>query len=525
MRLGRAMTGKKKNLGAALVFVVTLTIYGLTMPPGLTWAHDGADGGDLAVAVANLGVPHPPGYPTYVLLGRLFATVLPVRDIAFRLNLFSAVAAATASLLAYLLLVSLLSSHEGGAEGSPRTILISTCAALLFAFSPTFWSQAVITEVYALNALMVALILLLSSLARRGPSHAERVLPWLGLTFGLGLGNHSTLILMAPSVIILLWPRNHALRPSPGTIARAILAFLAGLCVYAYLPLSALRAPTPNWGNAATPRGFLWMISASAYRHYVFGLPLNYVPNRLSAWAAGMLTQFGIWGVLLGLTGLWRIAESDRVRALAEGLVFVLVTAYAIGYNTTDSYVYLIPAYLIFALWIGHGLSFTLTTIRHHVRQYSKLAAPALALIALLPAIPLLVNYSSVDLSSDVRAARYGADIMQHVPPGAAVISATDAHTFGLWYAQEISRPRPDVLVLDQDLLQYPWYIDTLRKQRPHLSLTADVHDQCALLDALLDWGEEESPVYLTDPNAIRCPGYDLIAEGSLYRVRTVAPR
>jgi hypothetical protein len=73
-----------------------LLVYLLTLAPTLTWAHDGADGGDLVVAVLTGGVPHPPGYPTYLLLGSLFAR-LQVGGPAFRLNLMSAVSAAAAA--------------------------------------------------------------------------------------------------------------------------------------------------------------------------------------------------------------------------------------------------------------------------------------------------------------------------------------------------------------------------------------------------------------------------------------------
>ena len=76
---------------------VPLLVYLLTLAPTITWAHDGADGGDLITAAYTLGVPHPPGYPVYCLLGHLFAH-LPLRDVAWRLNLMSAVGAGLAAL-------------------------------------------------------------------------------------------------------------------------------------------------------------------------------------------------------------------------------------------------------------------------------------------------------------------------------------------------------------------------------------------------------------------------------------------
>ncbi|MCA1563679.1 MAG: DUF2723 domain-containing protein, partial [Acidobacteria bacterium] len=106
-----------------------------------------------------LGTPHPPGYPLYVLLSHLFVK-LPLGTIAYRANLFSAVMAAIACALAYLI---------GRQIGSAR--LPALCAALALAAGASFWRNAVFAEVYSLAAVMVALTttLLLSWGGRGGP--------------------------------------------------------------------------------------------------------------------------------------------------------------------------------------------------------------------------------------------------------------------------------------------------------------------------------------------------------------------
>ncbi len=267
----------------------------------------------------------------------------------------------------------------------------------------------------------------------------------------------------------------------------------------------------------------LWMVSGSAYRHYLFGLPLGYVPARLSAWASGLLTQYGVWGVVLGLTGLWQLAESEGDRAVAEGVLFFLYSIYAIGYNTVDSYVYLIPAYLIFALWIGRGVAYLLTLALEQGERWKSLPVIALSVTLLLPLIPLGLNYASLDLSEDVEAARYGTGAIRQVPPGSIVISATDTHTFSLWYAQEVSDPRNDIVILDRNLLQYPWYVENLRSRYPHLILRQDTSDSSLLMEGLIDDWCEEGPVFLTDPNERERAEYQLVVEGELYRVLSVA--
>ncbi|MBL6983191.1 MAG: DUF2723 domain-containing protein [Anaerolineales bacterium] len=82
-----------------IILLITLGIvYSLTLAPDLTWANRGADGGDLITAAATGGVAHPPGYPTYLTLARLFQ-MLPVGTVAFRTNILSMVCGLLAALV------------------------------------------------------------------------------------------------------------------------------------------------------------------------------------------------------------------------------------------------------------------------------------------------------------------------------------------------------------------------------------------------------------------------------------------
>ena len=163
------------------LFLFPFFIYLDTMAPSITWQHDGADGGDLIAAAYTFGIPHPTGYPLYVLLARLF-TFLPWGDIAYRVNLMSTFFAAATIPFVYLassiLLAPTMEMEKDPVSGTAEKPVLSTVerwsdriaalaaavtAALAFAFSPVFWSQAVIAEVYTLNAFFVALMVYLLS--------------------------------------------------------------------------------------------------------------------------------------------------------------------------------------------------------------------------------------------------------------------------------------------------------------------------------------------------------------------------
>ncbi|MBE2198196.1 MAG: DUF2723 domain-containing protein, partial [Anaerolinea sp.] len=89
---------RETTITATISGSIALGVYLLTLAPDLTWSHWSSDGGELITAAVTLGIPHPPGYPTYVLLGKLIS-LLPIRPIALTFNLFSALCTATAAAL------------------------------------------------------------------------------------------------------------------------------------------------------------------------------------------------------------------------------------------------------------------------------------------------------------------------------------------------------------------------------------------------------------------------------------------
>ena len=109
------------------------------------------DSGEFQLAAPLLGLAHPTGYPLYLLVGKLWTLVAPIGDMAYRMNLLSAVFSALAVAMLFLL------GRRVGLEQTP-----SALGALTLAFSHTFWSQAVRAEVYALNSLLMVLLVLLA---------------------------------------------------------------------------------------------------------------------------------------------------------------------------------------------------------------------------------------------------------------------------------------------------------------------------------------------------------------------------
>ncbi len=369
---------------ASACFAAALAGYTATLAPTVTLE----DSGELIVAADYLGVPHPPGYPLWTLLAwlcsRVFAFVTfhghpnPAWGVAF-LSALSAAAACG--------LVALLVRRSGAlwlhkinpAAPAGLTAAAGVAAGLLLAFSPVLWSQAVIAEVYALNALFVALILWLAFEWLRAPTN--RLLYWTAFLFGGGLANHQTLVFIAPGLLLAvaardrrlfrdlalagailagaygLWLKTGATELAAGALALLSLAGAmpllhrlggrwvmsewrriawvtllasAGLAIYIYLPMASRRDPPMNWGYPQTWEAFKAVLFRAQYEP-VSAASVLADPGRLVAqlreFVYGPASVFSIPGqftLALALLGLLPLAAGWRAGALARRWLAVL---------------------------------------------------------------------------------------------------------------------------------------------------------------------------------------------------------
>lgn len=456
-----------KSLPPIILVISLLGIYLKTLARGLSWANNGSDGGDLIAAAATGGVAHPTGYPLYLILARGFQ-LLPIGSLAFRTNLLSAVAAALAAALIYFVVSDYLSSIDE--EKSPRW-LTGLISAYAFGLSPLVWSQAVITEVYALNAFFIALILFLVSttaIQKTGLNNRDRM---LGLTFGLAVGNHVTIILVFP-IILLSRISVHAVTGKwqfdARSLCRRIAWILVGLLVYFTLPLRAFSKPPINWGNPLTFDGFKWLVTGELYQDQIFALTPAFVLERVQAIAGLLIEQFGILGLVFGLIGIIVFYKRSQLHWQTIWIFFAY-SVLALGYATFDSFIYLIPAILCFSIWIGLGVSGMMGFVAQKSPRIGSLLSIIFALYLFLLAGS---HWSQVDASRDTRAEKFGREVLAQSPEQAIVFAKGDKAIFTLWYFHFALHQRPDLVVIAPDLLHFDWYRESLRLIYPQLVVT-----------------------------------------------------
>jgi hypothetical protein len=467
--------------GLGLAFLI---LYLTTLCPTVFWY----DSAEYATAAAVLGIPHPPGYPLYTLIGHVF-TWLPLEP-AVAVNLMSAVFAALAVGLSYGLLRELGAGRLGAAVG----------AATLGA-TRLFWSNAVIAEVYTPNA--AALIAVTWLVVRGRNQRRDRLIIGGAVLAGLSLGLHLSIATCGIGLAVLVAgarcdtlaevASKHMLAARAKLAAWCAAAAFAGSLIFLYLPLRARMDPPLNFGDPSTWKQLKWHITGGNYKNW-FGVD---TAERAADLAQLFYDQLLLAGLALAAIGAVSIGRRSGVVAVALLAMVLGNVTYFFDYRVHDFEVFFIPTLVVLCWLVGLGADEIVSQLR---ARRPALAPVLAAILALLPAGLIPANYSAVDLSDFDAAERYAETLVETLPEGAVIINFTtppewkvDA-VFGFYY-QLVLRKRLDVRVT---------------KQAPHPRV---------IVDLLRDG----TPVYLYHPvdSALRL--FEVVPEGPLFRI--VAPR
>ncbi|MBD3232871.1 MAG: DUF2723 domain-containing protein [candidate division Zixibacteria bacterium] len=204
----RALPRDKVNLFiSGIVFLISFWTYLSTMAPTLSFW----DCGEFIACAKILGIPHPPGTPLFILLGRVFILIPIFADLAARINFISVLSSAITVWLAYLIIVRVVKTwvtREEAESWTNRIIAYSGGAtgALFLNFSSTFWFNAVEAEVYGITMMIMLLVtyLVLIWLEKRHEPGSDRYLILISYLIFLSLGIHMTTFLIFPIIFLLI---------------------------------------------------------------------------------------------------------------------------------------------------------------------------------------------------------------------------------------------------------------------------------------------------------------------------------
>ncbi|MCE1254158.1 MAG: DUF2723 domain-containing protein [Anaerolineae bacterium] len=434
-----------------LSIIIPIGVYAGILPTRYSIANNGLDGGDLLAALLTGGVAHPSGYPTYLVTAQIFQ-FLPWASPFFKGALFSFSAAIITLLLTTLLSLKINAPKNGA-------IAAGFVSAFCLGGSSLFMSQAVIVEVYTFQSCFVMVFLFWFWLSTQ-PGQAERSKIWLmcilSIICGLSLGNHATGLLLLPLFLggLYLQIRNQWRLTYPLLF---MVLFIAGLSIYLVIPWRASFYPAVNWGNAQSWKNFLWLVGGELYQGLLFNSTPLQLWERLKALSGIILANFGIIGLLFGIFGAF---QSDLSKKINWALLYVFITSvlFSAFYASYDSTVYLLPALIVFSIWIGNFI------LKNWDGVWRKVAWGRLVFFFLLLTGAFLYYQTrqSIDPRREHAAADFAESYLSSVPQGAILLTGADADTFPLWYYHYGLGWRPDVKIITLGLVQYDWYRDNL---------------------------------------------------------------
>ncbi|MDW8351189.1 MAG: DUF2723 domain-containing protein [Anaerolineae bacterium] len=439
MRRGRGLV-----IHAAL-FLAAVALYASTLNGDV----QPADSGEFQIAAITLGIPHPPGYPLFSMLGWLFAQV-PIGSPYARVSFLSVVASATTLVLVSLTVQQALAAWPSVAQSAVHTVA-GLAAALALGISTTFWAQATTTNIRSLTALFTALMLYAS--ARAYATGRASTLTLFAGAFGLGVGHHLSLILVGGVLggyaLYAAWRSDG--RGLRRAAAPALGILVATQLVWLYLPIRDAAGARFAPGNLTNIDGLLFHIFARGFAGdmLAFAAP-EFLFDRLALLPTLLGFQFSapilISTAIATPPLMWRRRGLGAVWLLAcAGHLLITLT-----YRAPQTVEYAMPCWVILCVVLGAGLG-ALADMLARMTSRSTILRPA----AFMP--PLVVvafaGYDGVQrwpsflyLSRD-RSTRAAAEaVLRSAQPGSVILSQWHQAT-PLWALQDVEGMRRDVQV------------------------------------------------------------------------------
>ncbi len=453
---------------APLVFAIAFAAYAIGAAPIASWL----DSSEIVAASAALGIAHAPGHPVALLVGRA-AALLPFGDVAFRVNLASAAAAAGAAMIVACVARNVM-RRVAPALPAGLHALLGVGAGLGFALCRAMWDQATRAEVYALEALLTVGVLA-CALAYDERGNRRQLL--LGaLLVGLALANHHFVtLLVALPVAAVVCARGVGRR----TIACATLLVVVGLAAYLYLPVRALAEPEASWGDPRTAARFGWTISARAFQKSLDAPADETLAAEAGEVASALADDATPAVAAIALVGAWLLArrrETRWVAALLGGIILCVAAGPALlGFDAQnpDAHGYLLPALASLFVLAAAGVAALAAApaalgARATVQRAGFVAAAAAMLTA---AVVLPVTQAcAASRRSEYAADRWAHELLAPLPPGALLVSTYFETTFQLAALRVVEQARPDIALVDRGTLGHPGFAEASQRRHPELA-------------------------------------------------------
>ncbi len=553
--------------GVFLLYLVTLS------PTTAMW-----DTSEYIAAAYTLGLPHPPGNPLFVLLGRVMSLLPIAPSVAMRINIFAAACSAVAAAMWFLITERVLVSWFAERW---RRILGASIATLIGATAFTVWNQSVVNEkVYTISLCGIAIISWLMVLWAHDPDRpkSDRLIYLVAYLLGLGYANHMAGMLAAPAVGLVIIVRRPRYLLRWKLILFSLLLLVFGLTPFATQPIRSAFFPPMNEGEpTACTHGLHWgcTFSKGTYDAFMYNFNRGQYgkPALTDRQAPFIQGQVGMWwwyfkwqwmrdalnqhpGVqsllaaiflVLGLFGGWIHFKRDRrswwyfaslMFTVTLCLIYYLNFKYgatqspelgnSVAREVRDRDYFFLWSFSPWGVWASLGLMFVWESFgslfgtekvkvgREIVEMPTRNGWALGAPVLLLAIIPLFANWQWASRAGQTDTRDFAEDMLNSVEPYGVLVVVGDNDTFPLWFAQDVLGVRKDVVVANTSLLNTDWYVRQLIRRPVY---TYDKAKGPAIYRNQ-DWPKPpRGPLNMTIQEANKVPDYVAIPQTTTYNL------
>ena len=485
-----------KKYYAIITGFIVFIVYVTTLAPSVVEI----DAGELATVQVLLGIAHPTGYPLFTLLGHLFSLIPFHFSKIYQLNLLTAIWCSLAvTVFVYtckFILDNLIvfefnnkaklqkeskkgkrkkgedrkrefSTPQKAIIEEPVKYIASISAGLLLGFDRTFWNQGNAVEVYSLQAFLFCLIIFSLLKAYITPIE-ERGLTKRWLIFAailaLGFSNHMTTLFVLPATAYLYFDKFRL--KTAGIKRLLIMVFLIFLPIFAgiylYLPIRASQGPVLNWGNPVDFERFFRHVSGWQFQVWFFK-STDVMKKQLGYFFSNLFLEFSI-GILLCLYGIFSSYLKARKFFIFNVILLLFSLLYASNYDIVDIDSYFLLSYVALSFFALFGIVQIFSKLSF--KQYKRSITTALIAICIL--IQLIFNYKENDLKDVYTFEDYSKSTLNSTKPNSIILTYLwDYLVASSYYFQLVEKYRPDVIVIDKELLRRSWYYGQINRQHP----------------------------------------------------------
>lgn len=456
---------------STLAFIIPFIVYLSTLAPGLYFI----DTGELATVCVKLGVAHPTGYPLFTLLGNLFSKI-PIGEYIYRLNLMCAVFSSITTLIFFNMVYFILTELDLNKvqdknsrffvkeENNFIALVISLSSSFVLAFSSTFWNTSNSLEVYSLHVLLIVSVMYLFLIAANKYMKGDFNLRYLlifAFVLGLSFTNHLSTIFLSIGFLYLYFAINGFSKLSFQKIVIMAIPFSTALSVYLYFFFRGDNTIIA-WGNPVNWDNFVRHITGKQFSVWMF-TSTGSAAKQFAHFIDIFPKEFFYFPVIVAIFGLIEAFIKQKRFFIFTTLLFIFNILYAINYDIHDIDTYFLLSFVVSSIWFALGLRFLLEKVK-----VNNLVATLIAVI--IPLTAIYGNYDKNNLKNSVFVKEYTENVFKSARQNSIIMSTQwDFWVSPSFYMQYVNNLRPDIIVIDKELMRKSWYLKHIEDHFPQI--------------------------------------------------------